>query len=352
MRAFSHRWSATVRGGFTLVELLVVIAIIGVLVALLLPAVQAARDSARKMSCTSKLKQVALACHNFNDSYGTFPAGNVYKKNAAGLYDYYDTWTITILPYLEQGNVVSQLYDPTVPNAISDAASPKMAALRQMKMPIYTCPADAYEFRVFFPQSGPGGQTGLGRPLCMPATYRAVSGTSFGGRSFRDDTGGDANWDDATQVQFLVNWNRGMRGILHAVTDWNGVITQRLRAAEITDGTSNTLMIGEYSTKSPLPLLDRRTVWAFAYTSYNLSTVTIGQSRTLIADFNLCAVTPPTTNGSNQCKRAWGSFHSGGALNFAFGDGSVRTISKSVDVNTVLPALGSTSNGETIQSEL
>ncbi len=77
-----------------------------------------------------------------------------------------------------------------------------------------------------------------------------------------------------------------------------------------------------------------------------MSDITIAQSRTLIPDFQVCTVTPPTTNGSNQCKRGWGSFHAGGQLNFAMGDGSVRGISTGVDMNTVLPALGTIAGGE------
>jgi prepilin-type N-terminal cleavage/methylation domain-containing protein len=98
------------RPGFTLVELLVVIAIIGVLVALLLPAVQSAREAARRMSCTNRLKQIALAVHSFEDSQKTFPAGNVVRTGPPNnRNDHYETWTISILPYLEQ-NAVMQFW--------------------------------------------------------------------------------------------------------------------------------------------------------------------------------------------------------------------------------------------------
>src|SRR4051812_6898312 len=93
--------SARFRRAFTLVELLVVIAIIGVLVALLLPAVQSAREAARRMQCTNKLKQMALAALNIHDSKGTFPSGHrcTYDGTTTA---YYMNWGIQLLPYLEQ----------------------------------------------------------------------------------------------------------------------------------------------------------------------------------------------------------------------------------------------------------
>jgi len=325
----------------------VVIAIIAVLIGLLLPAVQKARDAAMALQCKNHLKQIALACHNYHDSTGSFPPGNMYRPNATGQFDYYETWTILILPYIEETNLY-KLYDRNVPNAIADANSPNMATLRQSKVKLYTCPADGGPFTPTTPNSGPGGQSGLGRPLYMPANYRAVAGTTFGGKSWTGDTGGDANWDDATQVGWLIGKAPAWRGVMHAVTNYQNAGATEERIATITDGTSNTLMIGEYSTRSQL---DRRTLWAYAYTSYNISDVTIAQSRTLIPDFVDCRNTPPNPGRDNQCKRAWGSFHTGGLINFAMADGSVRQISPNIDMITVFPSLGTISGGETIQVE-
>jgi prepilin-type processing-associated H-X9-DG protein len=131
---------------------------------------------------------------------------------------------------------------------------------------------------------------------------------------------------------------------MHATNPSAGAGPERLAA--ITDGTSNTLMIGEYATRTEL---DRRTFWAYAYTSYNESVVTFGQGRTLIADFTECVNTPP--KGDNQCKRGWGSFHAGGNLNFALCDGSVRSVSASVDINNVLPALATIAGNEVVNLE-
>src|SRR5262245_2435486 len=133
----SHSCGAPVaRRGFTLVELLVVIAIIGVLVALLLPAVQSAREAARRMGCTSKLRQLALAAHNFHDVNQKFPAGNEYRRGTVSpwtnAYDYYQTWAITMLPYLEQSALATN-WDQTTPNAYNDPTG-RMNILRNKKL--------------------------------------------------------------------------------------------------------------------------------------------------------------------------------------------------------------------------
>src|ERR1051325_315140 len=91
------------RAGFTLIELLVVIAIIGVLIGLLLPAVQKVREAANRTKCENSLKQIALACHTYHDSYLNFPGGG-------------PTFFVPLLPYLEQGNLYQQLQDTAKAN--------------------------------------------------------------------------------------------------------------------------------------------------------------------------------------------------------------------------------------------
>jgi prepilin-type N-terminal cleavage/methylation domain-containing protein/prepilin-type processing-associated H-X9-DG protein len=354
----STTWRAPVaRRGFTLVELLVVIAIIGVLVALLLPAVQSAREAARRMGCQSKLKQLAIAAHNAHDVNGRFPAGNAYRIgtvapwNGANTFDYYETWAITMLPYLEQASLAA-MWDPTTPNAYNDPTG-KLTILRNTKLQIYICPSDPNPFISSAPGSGPSGSgiqlVTTSNVVCMQSSYRGCAGSTFGGSSFRDDTGSNANWDDGTQTILLVGWNRGMRGVLPSATIYQGAAVDPTRIAEVTDGTANTIMFGEYATAKGT--LNRRTLWSWGYTSYNLSDITINQPRTLIADFNQCSVIPSPHNDNNQCKRGWGSLHSGGVLNFAFADGSVRTVSRNVDMTNVLPAFGSIGNGESIQGD-
>jgi prepilin-type N-terminal cleavage/methylation domain-containing protein/prepilin-type processing-associated H-X9-DG protein len=129
------------RGAFTLVELLVVIAIIGVLVALLLPAVQAAREAARRSSCTNNLKQIGLGMHNHHDTLNQLPSGYLYR-GGAGKANY--GWAVLILPYMEQGNFYEQLNPLDIPlyDRYKSGAAAADQALLQTKLKVYRCPSD------------------------------------------------------------------------------------------------------------------------------------------------------------------------------------------------------------------
>jgi prepilin-type N-terminal cleavage/methylation domain-containing protein/prepilin-type processing-associated H-X9-DG protein len=333
--------------GFTLIELLVVIAIIAILIGLLLPAVQKVRDAAARMQCSNNLKQIGLAVHNYHDANGKLPAGNTYVAGAtgtpyAGVFNYYDTWAVTILPYMEQDNVF-KIYDSKLPNAAPDAQSPGTATARQTQIKTYLCPSEALPLVPSQPASGPGGSLGSARPNFMPGSYRAVSGTTYGFQNLSTGSG-DAYWDDQGQTSWLMGWNAGFRGPMHA-TSTAGRTSQETLVG-ITDGTSNSLMVGEYVTKTRQ---NRRTFWAYSYTSYNQSSITIGQTRTLLPDFDECERIGGL-GGNNVCKRGWGSLHGGNRINFVLCDGSVRSISTSVDVNRVLPAMGTIAGGEVADS--
>ncbi|MCA9246731.1 MAG: DUF1559 domain-containing protein [Planctomycetales bacterium] len=319
--------------GFTLVELLVVIAIIGILVALLLPAVQSAREAARRTQCSNNLKQVALALHNYHTAVKSFPPGKITQgpccntKSGAN-------WAIMILPYVEQQG----LYDMYDMEKVNEDVSPNWApaanvppnsnnGVGQHAVPTYVCTSEPDTDMLDIPESGPGG--GWGDNLkWRRSSYRCVGGRSDG-----------SGWWDSGESNIAKHWN--WRGALHVIG--YGGIERPESFSSIRDGTSNTLLIGEMGTRTHP---NRRTFWAYSYTSYNSSDIT-PQARTLLGDYDRCAqIGGP--GGENACKRGWGSFHPGG-LHFAFCDASVRFISDTVDME-LLAAMATIDGREIISS--
>jgi prepilin-type N-terminal cleavage/methylation domain-containing protein len=299
-----HRnWSA----GFTLIELLVVIAIIGVLVSLLLPAVQKVRDAANKTSCQNNLKQIALALHNYHFDHRKFPPGAVPTLTP---------WTVCILPYLEQDNLY-QKYDLKSPN---NGGANEFA--RKQLVKTYVCPSDVTgPFTPIKPDSGYDP-----RVEYMPGSYRGVSGQSIPK---------DNKWFDS-QIAGESNGPKNLRGVLHVV-NVNDLEPERF--STITDGTSNTLMVGEYATRSHA---NRRTFWAYSWNQYTMSAGS-NETRTILNDYDTC-IQAGGAGGDQPCKRAWGSFHTG-IINFAHCDASVRSVSTNVDLY-VLQSMSTIAGGE------
>ncbi len=152
------------RVAFTLVELLVVIAIIGVLVGLLLPAVQSAREAARRMQCQNHLKQIALACHNYHDAFKRFPASAVLDLSVNSTANN-GSWGVhgRILPFLEQAAVFDRV----------DLSLPwdGQMVIDELKIPVFACPSD--------PGSDLVRDPGSGRPRLYPTNYGFNFGTWF-----------------------------------------------------------------------------------------------------------------------------------------------------------------------------
>src|SRR5262245_59269147 len=156
--------------GFTLVELLVVIAIIGILIALLLPAIQAAREAARRGQCANNLKQLALAIQNHHDQKGTFPPGCVLEKYPySGSDNFYTGWTREIMAFAED-SALRELYNPTVP--VNSPTDPNAKRFRETLVPLFTCPSDI-QMELVIPDSGPAKRDSV--PF-MTSSYRGNAG--------------------------------------------------------------------------------------------------------------------------------------------------------------------------------
>jgi len=298
------------RDGFTLVELLVVIAFIGILIALLLPAVQAAREAARRAQCANNLKQIGLALHSYHATCGSFPPGNINRtagfcpgmaEPTVSYSTQFGNWMIAILPYLEQGPLFDR-YDLDFNNE-----SPGNRLVRETSVAAYVCPSDFDPQTPAVPATGPAAAAGA---KYMPGSYRAVSGRSDDGLNYLDS-------------EMMFSFEPKSRGPIHVVGVW-GFNTERI--ADIRDGTSSTLMVGESTTRTSRA---RRTFWAYSFAYYTMSAAT-PQSRTLLGDYESC-VNAGGAGGDIPCKRGWGGLHPGG-LNFVLCDGSVVFLSDSMDL--------------------
>jgi type II secretory pathway pseudopilin PulG len=305
--------------------LLVVIAIIGVLIALLLPAVQAAREAARRSQCQNNLKQIGVAMHGYADSHKSFPPGNITDGNCCSALSHI-TWPISILPYVEQSNLGSQ-YNYNLPNEHKNNAF-----LRTQVVPIYACPSDMTAGQLLVPASGPHGNQ-----KWVASTYRGMGGVGW--RLSGDGYPYRRQWDssDILNSRALPT----LKGVLH----WIGTVNKKSnhyrpeKFSDIRDGLSNTLLVGEYTTTTTPR---RTTFWAYSYTSFALSTAT-PEGRTLIPNYDQCA----RLGDSNPCKRAWGSFHSGGVLQFLKCDGSVAVISPAINAR-IYTSLSTIAGGEAV----
>lgn len=310
------------RRGFTLVELLVVIAIIGILIALLLPAVQSAREAARRMHCANNLKQIGLAIHMYESANKSLPPGGVLDTDTGS---HFGNWAISILPNLE----MQSLYDSYDETQINEA--PVNEALRQSFLDVYICPTESNPTHLDTRATGPGSNL-----LWAPGTYVAVTGRANGDPWWGNSYGGGGS---GLPLEY--------RGAMHTVGN-NGptgdaerkLSTERI--ADIEDGLSTTLLAGERSIVSPHP---RRTAWAYTYGQYNKSSAYL-QTRIFLLDYDQC-VEVGGEGGSNPCKRGFSSFHPNG-IQFLFCDGSVHLFSTTLDMNLFV-AMSTIAGGEQAQ---
>jgi hypothetical protein len=298
------------------VELLVVIAIIGVLVALLLPAVQAAREAARRMSCGNNLKQIGLGLHNYHDTYKAFPYGfNVHET----------LWTAPLLPFVEQ----KPLYDTLIfaeggmGNWNADG-SPNEKACGAL-IEVFRCPSLA--------QGQPRDNEGI--PGRVPVSYRGVAGNDI----YSDD--------DSTIPAGSPPNARSLEQVPQNGMFWGN---SAIKMADVLDGTSNTLMIGESYTDVYSKDGQQMDFWAFGcpqsggWAPGNVSGTEYSEG--------VGSAGPPINSRLNPLAHgvimeiAFGSYHPGGAQ-FAIADGSVRFIPQTINLD-VYHAVGSCNGKEAV----
>ncbi len=300
------------RNAFTLVELLVVIAIIGLLVALLLPAVQAAREAARRLQCTNNIRQMGIAMHNYESSFRVFPhggAGSVSLTSAPILARNRLSWGAAILAFLEQSSLYHSI-DQSLPYIHSRNQSAGGSLV-----PTYLCPtAPREELR------RPNGDA-----LNTPAIYaRTDYAGNYGERSLRcfPATNCQNNYGNAT----------GGRGTLLIGLD------PEVAIRDVTDGTSNTILVGE----APEGL---HSIWIGHKNVFDQS-APVSAKVSLSSTWQPC-LPPFKSRRGDFCDfgQEFHSYHTGGA-NFLLADGSSHFHSSTVDVR-VTAALLSRSGGET-----
>jgi prepilin-type N-terminal cleavage/methylation domain-containing protein len=321
-RASIHRFA------FSLIELLVVIAIIGLLVALLLPAVQSAREAARRTDCRNRIHQIGLALHNYHDSHRVFPPA----ETSTSFDDAFSGHAIhvDILPYIDQANVYNKFNfngQSTWMSGGHEATDPDHIAAIQTNIATYRCPSSTHADTVSF--SGPAG--GGPDPLLNAqgiSEYHPVMGSDRFPSGCPASTGG-------------IDERKSVGGVF--------LSDRSIKIGDITDGSSNTLAFIEFSDANPSgegwsPYRSHRDAthaWAMGYFYHNCS------GRTGDYAYGARVISKPP-NSPYYRQYSWNikpplvhtttnaaakSPHNGG-VHILLSDGGVRFLSNSIDMNT------------------
>jgi prepilin-type N-terminal cleavage/methylation domain-containing protein/prepilin-type processing-associated H-X9-DG protein len=383
--------------GFTLIELLVVMAVIGVLVALLLPAVQQARERARAAQCLNNLKQIGLALHNYESTYGVFPPSFVRQADGNpppppvpfATLRYRSHWTgfHMLLPYLDQGNLFSQYdWDGTWLSSLTDPADLQSWPLNRTWIPALICPSTPHLSRVIGSTSG--GGTGPDFVVEVQSTM-VQQGSVGSGPHWMSGAPTDYSFSHGADI---VRALPGVAascpgGLLHYWSQWpletRGAFgySSSCRPRDISDGLSQTFVMGEKAGSlltyggwnSTFPKLPVEYPWAMAAVAYFAPTGNAGTGGSfwIMGPFaathdirlpncptqvNLGQPYPinpvPRNVPTSSDERPFYSFqsaHSGGAY-FLFADGAVHFLHDSID-QQVYRSLSTIGAGETNSAE-
>ena len=288
--------------GFTLVELLVVIAIIGILIALLLPAVQAAREAARRMQCSNNLKQLGLAMHNYHDTYQCFPPGFMVVDELGNIGGGW-AWAVFLMPFIEQSPLQDKL-SVTKYSLGQVTSDPELMPLLQTPLEPLKCPSSTVEpLREYL------GASGI---MVSTANYMCCRGF------FR------------------------YSGPVHLEKPNNGVLfgQSSVRFADIRDGTSNTIALGE---RTVLPVYaDQPARWPSWCGPGGLSPT--GGIGSTVSSSVYDKMNHPTDI------HLFSSEHPGGA-NFGFADGSVHFLSETIESSDGgVPSTNAGNHGDFVQA--
>jgi prepilin-type N-terminal cleavage/methylation domain-containing protein len=309
------------RAGFTLVELLVVIAIIGTLVGLLLPAVQQAREAARRSACTNNTKQLALACLNYESTRKRLPASNDRSvATAAGW-----SWIVHILPFIEEVNLYNSMSASTGRFASAWSATNAGSVNTQTVLTQLVCPSST----LTNPSSTTAGNGAL-------TNYKGAAAASV--ISATEPASVDSGANGGGGILTLHTWQASMV----ANTSYGGIDLR-----QVGDGLSKTVMIGETCEDNATGLSgwsQGTTAWitagdatALSYTSGTVPAITKKMGRG----------TSAALYGAARANAGLSSFHTGGLILHGYGDGHTSAISADVDTN-VIGAVYTRNNGEAV----